>query len=196
LPLMPHTWVILPTFNESANLARMISALTSLGLGLNVLVVDDDSPDGTGALADTLAAAQPEVRVVHRRGERGLGTAYLAGFREAMAQGADTLLTMDCDFSHDPAAIPELLAALPQADVVIGSRSVDGGGVEGWPAHRRLISRSANQFVHALFRLPAGDCTSGYRLYRRQVVEGIPWDRIHSSGYSFLVECLYWASRQ
>jgi dolichol-phosphate mannosyltransferase len=135
------------------------------------------------------------VRVLHRVGERGLGTAYLAGFREALAGGADALLTMDCDFSHDPAAVPRLIAALPDAELVIGSRYVGGGRIEGWPAHRRLISKAANAFVHVLFGLPAADCTSGFRLYRRSVVEGIPWERVRSTGYSFLVESLYWATR-
>jgi dolichol-phosphate mannosyltransferase len=189
-------WLILPTYNESANLASLVEAVTALGLGLQVLVVDDDSPDGTGAIADELVAKDATVHVLHRKGERGLGTAYLAGFREALRNGAEAMFTMDCDFSHEPSAIPQFLEALRAADVVIGSRYVAGGRIEGWPPHRRLISRSANRFVHFLFRLPAGDCTSGFRLYRRRIVEGIPWERFRSSGYSFLVECLYWASRQ
>jgi dolichol-phosphate mannosyltransferase len=190
------TWAILPTYNEAANLPRLVEALTSLVRDLRLLVVDDASPDGTGALADALAAREPRVRVLHRVGERGLGTAYLAGFREALANGAEALLTMDCDFSHDPAAVPRLLEALPGADLVIGSRYVRGGRIEGWPAQRRFISKTANAFVHALFGLPAADCTSGFRLYRRGVVEGIPWERVRSTGYSFLVESLYWAARQ
>jgi dolichol-phosphate mannosyltransferase len=160
------------------------------------VIVDDDSPDGTGAIADALAARDARVRVLHRAGARGLGTAYLAGFGEALANGAEALLTMDCDFSHDPAAVPRLLEALDSADLVIGSRYVPGGRIEGWPAHRRFISKAANAFVHALFGLPASDCTSGFRLYRRSVVEGIPWERVRSTGYSFLVETLYWAARE
>lgn len=190
------TWVVLPTYNEAANLARLAEALSALAGELPLVVVDDASPDGTGAIADALAARTPRIRVLHRAGPRGLGTAYLAGFREALAQGAGALLTMDCDFSHDPAAVPGLLRALPGADLVIGSRYVRGGRIEGWPAHRRLISKSANAFVHALFGLPAADCTSGFRLYRRSVVEGIPWERVRSTGYSFLVETLYWVARQ
>ncbi len=189
-------WLILPTYNEAANLARLVEAVSALGLGLQVLVVDDDSPDGTGAVADELAAKNATLHVLHRKGERGLGTAYLAGFREALRHGAEAMFTMDCDFSHEPSAIPQFLGALRAADLVIGSRYVAGGRIEGWPPHRRLISRSANRFVHFLFRLPASDCTSGFRLYRRRIVEGIPWERFRSSGYSFLVECLYWASRQ
>jgi glycosyltransferase involved in cell wall biosynthesis len=190
-----NTWVILPTYNEAANLERLVGALRAVANEVDVLVVDDASPDGTGAIAERLAAADPRVHVLHRAGERGLGTAYLAGFREALARGADALLTMDCDFSHDPGAVPALVAALDGADVVIGSRYVPGGTIEGWPSHRRVISKSANWFVHALFRLRAHDCTSGFRLYRRAVVEEIPWQRVRSTGYSFLVESLFWATR-
>lgn len=191
-----NIWVILPTYNEAGNLTRMVEAIAGTGVGVEVLVVDDASPDGTGEIADGLAARDPRVHVVHRSGERGLGTAYLAGFREAIRRGADALLTMDCDFSHDPATIPQLIATLPTAEVVIGSRYVAGGLIEGWPPHRKVVSRLANLFVHVLFHLPANDCTSGFRLYRKPVVEAIPWDRVRSTGYSFLVESLCWAARQ
>ena len=190
-----NVWVILPTYNEAANLERVVAALRAVGGALHVLVVDDASPDGTGEIADRLAAADPRFHVLHRTRERGLGTAYLAGFQEALARGADALLTMDCDFSHDPAAVPRLVAALADADVVIGSRYVSGGRIEGWPPHRRVISKSANWFVNTLFHLPAHDCTSGFRLYRREVVQQIPWERVRSTGYSFLVESLFWATR-
>lgn len=188
-------WVILPTYNEVGNLERMVTAITGLNLEIDVLVVDDASPDGTGAIADTLAARDPKVHVIHRT-ERGLGTAYLAGFHAAAAGGGDAFLTMDCDFSHDPQVIPDLIEALAQADLVVGSRYVPGGSVAGWPAHRKAISRLANQFVHVLFGMSAKDCTSGFRLYRKEVVLGIPWERVRSTGYSFLVESLYWALRQ
>lgn len=190
-----NVWVILPTYNEAANLARMVEMIEGLGASVDILVVDDASPDGTGAIADALAGKSPRVHVIHRT-ERGLGTAYLAGFRQAIASGAEALGTMDCDFSHDPALIPDLVKALEGADVVIGSRYVPGGRIEGWPRHRKVISRLANLFVHALFSIPANDCTSGFRLYRKHVVEGIEWERVRSTGYSFLVESLYWASRQ
>ena len=193
---MAAVWIVLPTYNESANLAELTGAILGLARGLKVLIVDDDSPDGTGAIADDLAGRHRAVAVVHRRGERGLGTAYLAGFASALAGGAEAVLTMDCDFSHDPAAIPELLAGLQSSDLVVGSRYVAGGRIEGWPLNRRLLSRAANAFVHTLFRMPADDCTSGFRLYRRSLVEAIPWKRIRSTGYSFLVESLLWASRQ
>lgn len=190
-----NTWVILPTYNESANLANMVAAISGLGADLDILVVDDASPDGTGKIADALSAENPRVHAIHRQ-KRGLGTAYLAGFREAMAKGGEALLTMDCDFSHDPALIPEMVKALESADVVIGSRYIPGGRVEGWPLHRRVLSRFANLFVHALFEIRVNDCTSGFRLYRKHIVQGIDWERVRSTGYSFLVESLYWASRQ
>ena len=189
-------WVVLPTYNEAGNLGRMIDDLVGLGIGLSVLVVDDDSPDGTGAVADERAAQNPSIHVVHRRGERGLGTAYLAGFHEALARGADAVLTMDCDYSHDPAEVPAMLAALANADLVVGSRYAPGGRIVGWSWYRRLLSRTANRFVHALFHLPTSDCTSGFRVYRREVLERIPWHLVRSTGYSFLVESLLWASRQ
>lgn len=173
----------------------MVEKIASLDANLRIVVVDDASPDGTGAIADALKAKDPRVHVIHRT-ERGLGTAYLAGFKEAMARGGEALLTMDCDFSHDPAVIPDLVKALGSADVVIGSRYVPGGRVEGWPVHRKVLSRVANNFVHALFDIPAKDCTSGFRLYRKEVVLGIEWENVRSTGYSFLVESLYWASRQ
>ena len=137
----------------------MVEKIASLDANLRIVVVDDASPDGTGAIADELKAKDPRVHVIHRT-ERGLGTAYLAGFKEAMARGGEALLTMDCDFSHDPAVIPDLVKALGSADVVIGSRYVPGGRVEGWPVHRKVLSRVANNFVHALFDIPAKDCTS------------------------------------
>jgi dolichol-phosphate mannosyltransferase len=189
-------WVNLPTFNEAGNIGRMIDDLVSLPIGASVLVVDDDSPDGTGAIADERAQRHTTVHAMHRRGERGLGTAYLAGFREALARGAEAIVTMDCDYSHDPAQVPELVAALEGAHVVVGSRYVPGGRIVGWSWHRLVLSRSANRFVHALFQLPASDCTSGFRVYRRCVLEEIPWHLVKSTGYSFLVESLLWASRQ
>ena len=190
------TWIVLPTYNEAENLGRLIDDLLGLDAALSILVVDDDSPDGTGVIAEERAARHGSVHVVHRKGERGLGTAYLAGFRETLARGAEAVVTMDCDYSHDPAQVPELVAALERADVVVGSRYAPGGRIVGWSWHRRILSRSANRFVHALFHLPASDCTSGFRVYRRGVLERIPWTSVRSTGYSFLVESLLWASRQ
>jgi dolichol-phosphate mannosyltransferase len=189
-----NAWVVLPTYNEAGNLGRLLDDLARIG-GLHVLVVDDDSPDGTGRLADERAARDERVRVLHRQGERGLGTAYLAGFREALVRGADAVVTMDCDHSHDPEQVPRILAAIEGADLVIGSRYVAGGEIVGWSLHRRILSRAANTFVHTLFHLPARDCTSGFRGYRRHVLEAIPWGEVRSTGYSFLVESLLWTAR-
>ncbi|HUG53238.1 MAG TPA: glycosyltransferase, partial [Vicinamibacteria bacterium] len=153
---------------------------------------DDESRDGTAEIAAGLARADPEVRVLHRRGKKGYGEALTEGFRVAMADGAEVLATMDCDFSHDPADLPRLLAALDDASAAIGSRYVEGGGIRDWPPHRRLLSGTANTFVRVLFALPARDCTSGFRAYRRSALEAVPWGRLHSAGYSFLVEVLFW----
>jgi dolichol-phosphate mannosyltransferase len=189
-------WVVLPTYNEAENLARLLDAIISLRLDLNIVVVDDASPDGTGEIAEESARERPQVHVIRRAGERGLGTAYLAGFRHAVAAGADAVLTLDCDFSHDPASIPALIEAFDSVQLVIGSRYVADGRIENWEMHRKILSASANRFVRTLFKLPVRDCTSGFRLYRREVLEVVPWERVSSTGYSFLVETLYWAARQ
>lgn len=186
-------WAVLPTYNEAENIAPLVEAILALDLDLHVVVVDDDSPDGTADIAGRHARQSPRVQVIRREGERGLGTAYLAGFRRAIDAGADAVLTMDCDFSHDPAAVPALVEALDSARLVIGSRYTAGGRIENWGLYRKLLSATANRFVRALFGLPVGDCTSGFRLYRAEVLENIPWQRVSSTGYSFLVESLYWA---
>ncbi len=185
-------FVILPTYNELENVARLIPELLALPCDLRVLIVDDNSPDGTGGLADRFAAEHPgRVEVIHRAGKLGLGTAYLAGFRRAFALGADYLLTMDADFSHHPRYIPEMLARSASADLVIGSRYAPGGGAVDSPWLRRLLSRTANLVAHLALGLKAGDVTAGFRLYRRAVLDSIPLDRIFSSGYSFLIEMLF-----
>jgi dolichol-phosphate mannosyltransferase len=189
-------WAVLPTYNEAENVAPLVVALLALDLDLHVVVVDDASPDGTADIAEGAARDSARLHVVRREGERGLGTAYLAGFRRAIDAGADAVLTMDCDFSHDPVTIPALVEALDSARVVIGSRYVAGGRIENWGLYRKVLSAAANRFVRALFDLPVRDCTSGFRLYRAEVLQGIPWRRVSSTGYSFLVESLYWAMRQ
>ena len=187
--------VVLPTLNEAENLAALVARLRAAAPEVELLVVDDESTDGTAALADRLASADPLVRVAHRVGKKGYGEALTEGFRSAMAAGAEVLASMDADFSHDPDDLPRLLAALAGADVAIGSRYVEGGGIRDWPPHRRLLSATANAFVRALFSLPVRDCTSGFRAYRRAALESVPWGRLHSAGYSFLVEVLYWTCR-
>lgn len=189
----PEAIVILPTYNEAENLEDVVARILAAAPRAAVLVVDDASPDGTGALADRLAAADPRVLVLHREGERGLGKAIAAGMREALARGAPFAVTMDCDLSHDPAEIPRLLAA--GGDAAIGSRYVPGGRLPDWSLHRKLLSAAANLFVRVLFRLPARDCTSGYRAYRADTLARVPFDRLHSAGYSFEVEILFWVAR-
>lgn len=184
-------WVVLPTYNEAGNVERLLAALRSPGLDLAVLVVDDASPDGTGAIVERIAAGDPEVRLLRRTGPRGLGVAYRDGLVAALAAGADRLVTMDADFSHDPSAIPGLLAALERGEVAVGSRYVPGGCVLDWNAERRFLSRQANRFARWLLRMPVADATSGFRAFRREALLEIPWERIHSSGYSFVVELLW-----
>jgi dolichol-phosphate mannosyltransferase len=189
--------VVLPTYNEAENLPRLVAVLRALDPPPGILVVDDGSPDGTGRMADALAHGRSDLQVIHREGQRGFGEALTAGFRAALAGGADALVTMDADFSHDPADVPRLVAALDDEAVllVIGSRYTSGGEVRDWPLHRRVLSTVANTFVSVLFALPARDCTSGFRVYRREALAEIPWARLRSPGYSFLVEVLYWATR-
>lgn len=186
---------MLPTYNEAGNLPRMLDSLSSLPIKLKVVIVDDASPDGTGEIASSAAERNDNIHVVRRTNERGLGTAYLTGFRHALAAGADAVLTMDCDFSHDPVTIPALVKEIDGASVVIGSRYVPGGLTKNWGFHRKVLSASANRFARSLFRMPVLDCTSGFRLYRREVLENVLTQPIRSTGYAFLVEILYLATR-
>jgi glycosyltransferase involved in cell wall biosynthesis len=186
------TYVVLPTYNEAENLVELIPQLLALPGEVGVLVVDDNSPDGTGDIADRLAREHPgRVEVIHRGAKLGLGTAYIAGFRRAFALGAEMVLTMDADFSHPPLRIPAMVSRSASADVVIGSRYVAEGGIVGMSVPRRLLSAWANFTAHLALDLKARDVTSGFRLYRRAVLESVPLDRIFSSGYSFLIEMLY-----
>jgi dolichol-phosphate mannosyltransferase len=185
--------VVLPTFNEAENLGEVVARILAAAPALAVLVVDDASPDGTGDVADALARSDSRVSVLHRRGPRGLGAALAAGLQEVMHRGASVAITMDGDLSHDPVEIPRLLAA--GGDVAIGSRYVSGGRLPDWSIHRKLLSAAANLFVRALFRLPARDCTSGYRAYRTDILAQVPFPRLHSAGYSFEVEILFWMAR-
>jgi dolichol-phosphate mannosyltransferase len=181
--------VVVPTYNEVDNLAEVLRRLrAAAGPDLDVLVVDDASPDGTGALADRLAAADPHLAVLHRTAKEGLGAAYRAGFRWGLERGATALVEMDADLSHDPADVPRLLGALAGADLVIGSRYVPGGGVVDWPARRERLSRGGNRFVRVVTGLTVEDSTSGFRAYRRAVVEELHLDEVHSEGYCFQVD--------
>jgi dolichol-phosphate mannosyltransferase len=188
--------VIIPTYNERDNIPPLVDALLRHD-GVRVLVVDDQSPDGTGAVADDVARHHPgRVDVLHRTSTRGFGRSYIDGIKRAMAGGADLICQMDADFSHDPARLPDLLAAAEHADVVIGSRYVPGGAVVNWPRRRLLLSRFANLYVRAVTHVQTRDCTSGYRCWRRDALASLPLDQFVSDGYSFLVEMLFVASRQ
>jgi dolichol-phosphate mannosyltransferase len=188
--------VCLPTYNERENLEAMVSALDEvLPPDGRILVIDDNSPDGTGEIADRLAAERREVDVLHRPHKEGLGPAYLAGFARALELGADLVLEMDCDFSHDPADVPRLVAAAHDADLVLGSRYVPGGGVRNWGVVRRLISRGGSLYAQVLLGVHVRDLTGGFKCYRRVVLETIDLDAIDSKGYAFQIETTYRALR-
>jgi dolichol-phosphate mannosyltransferase len=185
----------LPTYDERENLEPMLLALREvLGPDDRVLVIDDNSPDGTGELADRLATELPFVDVLHRERKDGLGRAYIAGFRVALERGAELVLELDCDFSHDPADVPRLIAAAEDADVVLGSRYVTGGGVRDWGLVRRLISRTASLYTRLLL-MPVHDATGGFKCFRREVLERLDLDAITSRGYMFQIETTFRARR-
>jgi len=181
--------VCLPTYNERENLERMLDALADKGV--SVLVIDDNSPDGTGELADRLAAGHSHVEVLHRLRKEGLGPAYLAGFRRALAEGAELVLEMDADFSHDPADVPRLVAAASDADLVLGSRYVEGGAVGNWGHIRRFVSSGGSWYARVLLGVEVRDMTCGFRCYRRAVLETLDLDAIASQGYVFQIESTY-----
>jgi len=192
---VPGAWLILPTFNEADNLENMVRAslprLAEAAPEHRILVVDDNSPDGTGQIADRLAAELPQVEVLHRPGKQGLGRAYLAGFARALDGGADLMMEMDCDFSHDPADLPRLIRAADDADLVLGSRYVPGGGVERWGLVRRALSRWGSMYAQILLGLHLRDLTGGFKCFRRQVLERLDLDGIAADGYGFQIEMTY-----
>jgi dolichol-phosphate mannosyltransferase len=187
---VPRAVVCLPTYNERENLEPMLRALADKGV--RVLVIDDSSPDGTGELADKLAGELDYVAVLHRGRKEGLGPAYLAGFRRALEDGAELVLEMDCDFSHDPADVPRLIAAVQGgADLALGSRYVAGGSVGNWGALRRFVSAGGSWYARLLLGVPVRDLTGGFKCYRRGVLETIDLDAIESKGYAFQIETTY-----
>lgn len=193
-----NIFVVIPTYNEVENIGRLLDQLLALPNQLRVIIVDDNSPDGTGTVIDEYAARHPEqVIPIHRAGKLGLGTAHIAGIQRAFTEGAEWILSMDADFSHHPRFIPDMIARSAEGyDVVIGSRYVPGGGTMYFPLWRKLLSRVANMVAHLLVGLKANDTTAAFRLYRREVLEAIHFDQIFSSGYSFLIEMLYIVQRQ
>jgi dolichol-phosphate mannosyltransferase len=191
------TWVVVPTYNEADNLAPIAAAILAALPAATVLVVDDDSPDGTGRLADELAAADPRIRVLHRAVKQGLGRAYLDGFGRALRDGAAVVVQMDADFSHDPAALPGLVAPVDgdSADLVIGSRYVRGGGVVDWGIGRRVVSRGGSLFARTVLGLGPRDLTGGFKAWRASTLAAVPFDGVHAGGYVFQIEMTFRASR-
>src|SRR3954452_19838801 len=190
---MPGAWLILPTYNEAENIGPVVrAARTQLRDGDTILIVDDNSPDGTGHLADALATELPDVRVLHRPGKQGLGRAYLAGFDQALTHGAELVLEMDSDFSHDPKDIPRLIAAAEAgADLVLGSRYVPGGSVTDWGLLRRLISRGGSWYARIILGVKVRDLTGGFKCFRRVVLERLDLHSVHADGYGFQIELTY-----
>jgi dolichol-phosphate mannosyltransferase len=192
--------IVVPTYNERDRLPDLVSAVfagySAEGLDAELIIVDDNSPDGTGRIADTLAAASPDrVLVLHRTGPRGLGRSLIEGLRRALADGADLIFEMDADWSHDPEYLPALASAAAHLDLVIGSRYLNGVSVVNWPLHRIMLSTCANRYIRIVTSLSARDCTSGYRCWRRDCLAKIPLDTVISEGYAFLVETLYLAQK-
>jgi len=194
---VPGPWLVLPTYNEAANIEPFVRAvlpqLASTGPDHHLLIVDDSSPDGTGEIADRLAAEFPHVEVLHRPEKLGLGRAYLDGFRRALDGGADLILEMDADFSHDPADVPRLIAAAEGADLVLGSRYVRGGGVTDWGMVRQWVSRGGSWYARKLLRVPVRDLTGGFKCFRRRVLETLDLQSVHAHGYGFQIELTYCA---
>jgi dolichol-phosphate mannosyltransferase len=190
-------WVILPTYNEAENLPGIAAAILAALPSSTLLVVDDDSPDGTGALADGLAAGNPRIRVHHRPAKQGLGRAYLDGFRVALDGGATTVIQMDADWSHDPATLPTLVrpVAAGEADLVIGSRYTKGGGTVDWGLVRKFVSRGGSLFARTILRLSPHDLTGGFKAWRSATLAAIPFEGIHAGGYVFQIETTFRASR-
>jgi dolichol-phosphate mannosyltransferase len=188
-------WLILPTYDEAENIEAIVHAalprLAATGMPHTILIVDDNSPDGTGRIADRLAERHPEVRVVHRAHKQGLGRAYLAGFAAALENGAELIMEMDADFSHDPADLPRLIAAAGAADVVLGSRYVAGGGVANWGLVRRAVSRGGSAYARILLGVPVRDLTGGFKCFKRRVLETLDLSQVHADGYGFQIELTY-----
>ena len=190
-PLLPRIVMVIPTYNESDNLRWIVDRLRAAQPGVDVLVVDDESPDGTGAIADDLAASDSQVHVLHRSAKGGLGAAYLAGFAWALEEGYDVIGEMDADGSHQPEQLERLLDALDDADLVIGSRWVPGGAVVNWPVRRVLLSRGGNRYVQMLLGITVRDATAGFRLFRRSTLEHIDLAGVRSTGYVFQTDLVW-----
>jgi dolichol-phosphate mannosyltransferase len=194
-PVSPRTLVVTPTYNEKENLGRFVDAVRGALPDADLLVVDDASPDGTGALADAIAEKDAHVKVLHRAGKLGLGTAYVEAFTRGLAQGYDRFFEMDADLSHDVRYLPDFVRALDEGyDVVIGSRNIPGGGVEGWGIGRHILSKGGSLYSRTILGLPIRDLTSGYKAFSRRALEAIALEDVHSNGYSFQIEMTFRAA--
>jgi dolichol-phosphate mannosyltransferase len=189
------TLIIVPTYNEAENLPELVEAVLEVLPSTHILVVDDNSPDGTGDLADRMAAEDERIHVLHREGKLGLGTAYIAGFKWALQGPYERIFEMDADFSHQPRYLPDFLRATNEADLALGCRYITGGGVEGWSAMRQLISRGGNLYARAILWLPFRDLTGGFKCFSRRVLESIDLEDIKSEGYAFQIELTYRAHK-
>jgi dolichol-phosphate mannosyltransferase len=189
--ILMKTLIIIPTYNEIENLQSLLTGIFSYAPETHILIVDDNSPDGTGKLADEISAENPRVSVMHRTGKLGLGTAYIAGFKYAIEHHYDAAFEMDADFSHDPKYLPDFLKAIENADLVIGSRYIKGGSTPNWSLLRRIISGGGNIYTRFVLGISVHDCTAGFRCYRREVLENLDLDTVQAQGYAFQVEMAY-----
>ena len=187
--------IVVPTYNEAENIEALVSAIQQLEAGFEILIVDDNSPDGTGDIAERLTKTLSGIHVLHRPGKMGLGTAYVTGFHWALEHDYEYIMEMDCDFSHHPRYLPTFLDQIKDSDLVIGSRYVKGGGTANWSFLRKFISSGGNTFARTMLRLETRDCTGGFRCYRREIVKMIPWESLQLQGYGFQVGGLYYAER-
>ena len=183
--------IVIPTYNELENLASLTSEIHKVVPAADILIIDDNSPDGTGKLADQLVVRNSQISVLHRPGKLGYGTAYVQGFNYAIDRGYEAVVQMDADCSHDPECLPELLRGIEEADIVIGSRYVEGGSTPDWPWQRKLISFGGNSFARLMLGIPVHDCTSGFRCYRTEALGSLDWNSIRSKGYAFQIETAY-----
>jgi dolichol-phosphate mannosyltransferase len=196
LPVRLRALVCLPTYNEQDNVVPMTEAILAATPDVDVLIIDDNSPDGTGQLADGIAGREPRVKVLHRAGKEGLGKAYLAGFEWALGRGYDLILEMDADFSHDPKYLPGMLEAARSADLVLGSRNIPGGGTVNWGVGRKIISRGGSFYARTILGIPVRDLTGGFKCFHRKVLESIDLPTVECSGYAFQIELTFRALRR
>lgn len=185
------TLIIIPTYNEADNISRLLDSIHSRLPGADILVVDDNSPDGTATVVEGRMKTDPRLSIMKRAGKLGLGSAYIAGFKHALERGYDIVFEMDADFSHNPVYLPTFMEAIKEADLVLGSRYVEGGGVENWPLLRRLISLGGSMYGRLILGAPYRDLTGGFKCFRRKTLEAIDLDGVHSEGYSFQIELTY-----